>query len=378
MTLPIRKFLGEIPPYVPGKPIEEVARELGVADAIKLASNENPIGVSPAAREAIAGQLANLHRYPDSAAFELKAALAARLGRPAESIVLGNGSDEIITLCCLALLEPGLSAVAPRPGFSTYETAVKITGASLRAVDLKDFRQDLPAMARAVDETTRIVILNNPHNPTGSALSRDDLAAFLADLPPDVLVILDEAYIDFVTHAGVAWGLDWADGERPVAVVWTFSKIYGLAGLRIGYAVLPVELAQIFERIRMPFNINLPAQAGALAALSDTAFVEETRRLVAEGLAYFYRQFDQMGLWYRPSQANFVLVRIEPHPAAGGTDAALAAASPGLAAHQLLLREGVIIRPLDNYGLPDYIRVNVGRPEENQRFIEALARVLKR
>ncbi len=378
MTLPILKYLEEIPPYVPGKPVEEVARELGVADAIKLASNENPIGVSPAAREAVERRLADLHRYPDSAAFELKAALAARLGRPAESIVLGNGSDEIIALCCLALLEPGLSAVAPRPGFSTYETAVRITGATFREVDLKNFRQDLPAMARAVDETTRIVILNNPHNPTGSALGRADLAAFLADLPPDVLVVLDEAYIDFVTDADVARGLGWADGERPVAALWTFSKIYGLAGLRIGYAVLPIELAAVFERIRMPFNVSLPAQAAAQAALSDTAFYEQTRRMVADGLNYFYDQFQRLGLWYLPSQANFVLVRIEALPAAGGTDPAPAAAGPGMTAHQLLLREGVIVRPLDNYGLPNYIRVNAGRPEENRRFIEALQRVLRR
>jgi histidinol-phosphate aminotransferase len=378
MSLPILKYLGEIPPYVPGKPIEEVARELGVTDAVKLASNENPLGPSPAARAAVEKRLADLHRYPDSASFELKEALVRRLGRPAESIVLGNGSDEIIVLICLALLQPGLNAVAPRPGFSTYRTAVQLTGADLREVDLKDFRQDLPAMARAVDQSTRMVILNNPHNPTGSALTEAELNAFLADLPPDVLVVLDEAYIDFVTAAQVARGLNWADGERPVAALWTFSKIYGLAGLRIGYGVLPIELTAVFERIRMPFNLNLAAQAAALAALTDTDFFEKTRRLVMDGLNYFYENFDRMGLGYLPSQANFVMVRIEPHPAAGDPDSPLAGVGPGMAVHRLLLAEGVIVRPLDNYGLPDYIRVNAGLPQENRRFIQALERVLAR
>jgi len=377
MSLPILKYLKEIPPYVPGKPIEEVARELGITGAVKLASNENPRGMSPLARQAVVERLADGHRYPDSASFELREALVRRLGRPAESIVLGNGSDEIIVLCCLALLRPGLSAVAPRPGFSTYLTAVKMTGAEFREVDLTDFRQDLPAMARAVDETTRVVILNNPHNPTGSALTKAELTSFVRDLPPEVLVLLDEAYIDFA-GPDAARGLDLADGGRPVAALWTFSKAYGLAGLRVGYAVLPRELAAVVERIRMPFNLNSLAQAAALAALSDTDFYEETRRLVTDGLNYFYKSFDRMGLWYLPSEANFVLVKIEPHPTAGRPDPALADLSPAEAAHQLLLREGVIIRPLDNYGLPDHIRVNVGLPPENEKFIAALAKVLGR
>ncbi|MBU0515741.1 MAG: histidinol-phosphate transaminase [Proteobacteria bacterium] len=374
MPLPILEYLNEIPPYVPGKPIEEVAREMGITGAIKLASNENPRGMSPLARQAVAERLKNGHRYPDSASFELKEALVRRLGRPAESIVLGNGSDEIIVLICLALLQPGLSAVVPRPGFSTYRTAVRMTGATFREVDLSDFRQDLPAMARAVDETTRVVILNNPHNPTGSALTKAELNSFVRDLPPDVLVLLDEAYIDFAGPE-VARGLDLADGRRPVAALWTFSKIYGLAGLRVGYGVLPLDLAGVVERIRMPFNLNSLAQAAALAALGDTGFFEETRALVRRGLAYFYEKLEAQGVWCLPSEANFVLVKIEPHPARVGARAALAEMSPAQAAHQLLLREGVIVRPLDNYGLPQYIRVTVGLPEENQRFIAALAKV---
>lgn len=366
MALPINKHLEAIGPYVPGKPIEELAREMGIEGAIKLASNENPLGPSPAAVEAYRDAMANLHRYPDAASFDLRRALSRKFDRPENTIVLGNGSDEIMALIGLALLEKGTTVVAPSPGFSTYTTVTLIPGAELIEVPLKDNQQDLAAMAGAVDDSTRIVILNNPHNPTGGFVTEEELSLFLNDLPDDLLVILDEAYIDFATDPSLADGLDYLDGRVPVAALRTFSKAYGLAGLRVGYGFVPPELASIYERIRMPFNVNLPAQVAAVAALGDVEFYQRTRKMVTDGLSYLYGELDRLGLWHLESQANFVMIRVDEHPA------------KAKGVFDELLELGVIVRPLGSYGLPDHIRVNVGLARENERFISALAHVLKR
>ncbi len=351
----------ELEPYKPGKPIAELERELGITGAIKLASNENPLGPSPKAVEAMRRALGGLHRYPDGAGYELRQALARRFGVRFSQTAIGNGSDEIIEFLARAFIRPGLEAVAAAPSFLMYSKLVQVAGGRLREVPLKDFRIDLEAMLRAVTPRTRLVFVNNPDNPAGTALTRDELADFLEAVPPGVLVVLDEAYIDFATDPQVARGEDFLEHHTPVVVMRTFSKSAGLAGLRIGYALAPEEVIAAFDRVRQPFNTSTLAQVGALAALEDTDFLERTRRLVQEGLAAFYACFQELGLFYVPSQANFVLVRIGPRA--------------GQVA-QALLRRGVIVRHMGSYRLPEFLRISVGLPEENDRFIRELRAVL--
>lgn len=349
-------------PYKPGKPLEELERELGIKGAVKLASNENPLGPSPKAMEAVRAAAANLHRYPDGAGFELRSALARRFGLRLEQTCLGNGSDEIIEFLARAFIRPGQEALAAAPSFLMYSKLVQVAGGRLREVPLKDFRIDLPAMLAAITPQTRLVFINNPDNPAGTALSHDELAGFLDQVPEGVLVVLDEAYIDFVSDPQVADGVDFLDHPTPVVVMRTFSKSAGLAGLRIGYALGPEEVIAAFDRVRQPFNTSIPAQAGALAALEDREFLERTRSLVREGLQTFYRCFDGLGLPYVPSQANFVLVRIGPQ-AKEVCDA--------------LLQRGVIVRYMGSYQLPEYLRISVGLPEENQRLVQELSAMLQ-
>jgi len=358
---PIPPEIAALTPYEPGKPIEELERELGISGAIKLASNENPLGPSPKAIEAVRRGATRLHRYPDGAGFELRQALAARFGLQIDNVCLANGSNEIIEFLCRAFIRPGDDAVAAQYAFSMYEKLVAVAGGVLREVALDDFHIDLEAMLAAVGPRTRLVFVNSPHNPAGTAVTRAQFAAFLERLPGGVVVVVDEAYVDFASDPETLSGLEFLGHAKPVVVMRTFSKAYGLAGLRIGYGLAPAPIVAVFNRVRQAFNTSIPAQEGALAALSDEDFLRRAKEITWRGLRDFYACFERLGLWYAPSQANFVLTRIGPR--AGEV-------------FDQLLRRGVIVRKMHSYHLPEHLRVSVGLPEENARFIRELTDIL--
>ncbi|MCK9375419.1 MAG: histidinol-phosphate transaminase [Syntrophobacterales bacterium] len=357
----ILPHLSQLTPYQAGKPLEELERELGLTDAIKLASNENPLGPSPLALAAIRDGIENLHRYPDSHAFYLKADLARHLGLVPEQLILGNGSDEVLDMLVRALVPPGGEVVSTTHTFLMYDLLTQAVGGVFRAVPLNEMRVDLEAVARAVTPRTRLILLNNPNNPTGTAFSRREWETFLATVPATVTVVLDEAYIDFADDPEVPSCLDYLAEDRALVGLRTFSKVYGLAGLRIGYGFGPSELMDYLNRLRMPFNVNRLAQAAARAALQDTEFVARTKEVVLAGKDLVGRELTRLGLDFVPSQTNFILIRMP---------------RPGREVYQAMLREGVIIRAMDEYDFPDYIRVNMGRPEDNRRFLTALEKVL--
>jgi histidinol-phosphate aminotransferase len=357
----VPEHIRSIPPYVPGKPIEELERERGIRDSIKLASNENPLGPSPKALQALQRTLAGVHRYPDSAGYELVNKLAARHRLNPDQIVLGNGSDEIISMLARVFLQPGDEAIMPRPAFQMYEIETRAAAAVPVQVPLRELRTDLEAMADQVTGRTRLVFVNTPHNPTGGLVTRSELEAFMDRLPDTVLLVLDEAYIEFVRDPDGPDSLDYVRAGRAVAGLRTFSKAYGLAGLRVGYGVMPAAVAEVLGRVRPPFNVNLPAQAAAAAALDDAEFLAETLRVVHTGLDDLLAALTGLGLTCLPSQSNFIMIRVP---------------GEGRRFFEALLDRGVIVRPLASYGYPDWIRVSVGRPEENRRFIAALRQVL--
>lgn len=362
MKLNVPANILAIPAYVPGKPVEELERERGVRGAIKLASNENPLGPSPKAVKAARRALAGVHRYPESGGFELTCTLAARLNLAPGNLVLGNGSDDIIVMLATAFLQPGDEVIMARPSFAMYEIVARAAGAVPVEVPLADYCNDLAAMAGRVTSRTRMVFVNSPHNPTGSMVRRAAVEAFLAVLPTDVLLILDEAYIEFVRAPEHPDSRDYATGDRPVVGLRTFSKAYGLAGMRIGYGIMPAAVADILHRVRQPFNVSLPAQKAATAALDDRRFLSQTLRMVHDGVDFLYDSLRDLGLDCLPTQSNFLFFRV-PRPAQ--------------AVFEALLDRGVIVRPLAGYGYPEHLRVSVGRPEENLRFIEALRQVLE-
>ncbi|MFP3998553.1 MAG: histidinol-phosphate transaminase [Desulfobacterales bacterium] len=361
MKLQIPDYIEFIKPYKPGKPIEELEREYGISDSIKLASNENPLGPSPKAVAAMSDSMAKLHRYPDGNGYYLMERLAQRLGVKQANIVLGNGSDEIIGMLTRALLKAGDEAIMTSPSFLMYEIMVRSAGASPVFVPLKSLFADLDAMAGQINDKTRIIFLNNPVNPTGTIITKDDFKAFMQKVPDHVAVVIDEAYIEFASDPDCLDGLAYATGERAVVVLRTFSKAYGLAGIRIGYGVMPGELAGILHRVRQPFNANALAQAGALAALDDTEFLEKTVSLVRGELEFLYAGLEHLGVNYFPSEANFFLIDV-------GCDAEVF--------FEEMLRRGVIVRSMASYGYPEYIRINAGTREENRRFLEAFESVL--
>ncbi len=362
MKWPVPEYIRAIRPYVPGKPIEELEREFGIAGSIKLASNENPLGPSPKAMGAVTQAMGSLHRYPDGAGYGLVTAIADTLEVPTDRIVIGNGSDDIISLLAKGFLQPGDSAVMPVPSFLMYEISVRAAGADPVFVPLNQMAIDLDAIAHAVTSDTRMVFLCNPNNPTGSIIRKDVFLGFLDRLPDPVIVVIDEAYIEFARDPDCLQGLAHVGETRPVVVLRTFSKLYGLAGLRVGYGVMAPAVAAILHRIRQPFNVNSIAQAAAAAALGDEAFVRETLELVHRGLDDLYRGLDGLGLAYVPSQANFFLIKMERN-----ADRVF----------EEMLKQGVIVRSMTSYGFPDCIRINVGLPDENRRFLDALAVVCK-
>jgi histidinol-phosphate aminotransferase len=357
----IPEWIQRLAVYPPGMPLEELEREYGVSGSIKLASNENPFGPSPRAVEAIAQALGSLHRYPDGSGFYLRHALAKRFGVSADGIILGNGSNDIIELAARAFLRPGDEAVMAEQAFVIYHMVVQATGALPRIIPLRQFTHDLEAIARAITHATRLVFLANPNNPTGTIYKRDEWEDFLDAVPADVLVVADDAYADYVEDPDYPDSLAYQRRDRLLLTLRTFSKIYGLAGLRVGYGVGPLEVVEVLNRIRQPFNVNSLAQVAALAALGDEAHVERTRRNNIEGLAFLRAACERLGRPYVPSWANFLLIEV----------------GEGARVYEALLRRGVIARPMDVYGLPHHLRVTVGTPEENHRFVDCLAAVLE-
>jgi histidinol-phosphate aminotransferase len=362
MSLPLNSVLTSLPVYQPGRPIEEVARELGLdaGAVIKLASNENPLGPSRLGLAAMRNALRQVNLYPDGNGFYLKAKLAAKLGVSPANLILGNGSNEIIEMIGHALLASGAEVVVSQYGFAVYPIVTALFGGKLVTVPAKDYGHDLDAMRAAITPNTRVVFVANPNNPTGTCVGRADLDRFVKSIPENVLLALDEAYIEFLDEP-----LDLLPEIRSGAwsnlvLMRTFSKIYGLAGLRIGYGVGHPDFIAALEKIRQPFNANSVAQAGALAALDDTAHMEKTRRLNSRGLRLYARTFRKLGLEFVPSSANFILVRV----------------GDGRRVCEEMQKLGVIVRPMGGYQLPEWVRVSVGTPKENQRCIEALKTAL--
>jgi histidinol-phosphate aminotransferase len=358
----INPALNSLPVYQPGRPIEEVARELGLDpdSIIKLASNENPLGPSRLGLAAMRQALKQVNLYPDGNAFYLKQKLAAKLGVTPANLILGNGSNEVIEMVGHALLAPGAEVVVSQFCFAVYPIVTALFGAQLVIVPAKNHAHDLDAMLAAITPNTRIVFVANPNNPTGTTASREELARFVNAVPADVLLALDEAYIEFLNEP-----LDLLpviqNGSKPnLLLMRTFSKIYGLAGLRIGYGIGHPDFIAALEKIRQPFNINLVAQAGALAALDDTKHVEKTRKVNSRGLKLYARTFRKLGLEFVPSQANFILVRV----------------GDGQRVFGELQKLGVIVRPMGGYQLPEWVRISIGTPKENKRCLEALKTVL--
>jgi histidinol-phosphate aminotransferase len=361
MKLTVPQGIQGIAPYVPGKPIEELEREYGIQGSIKLASNENPLGPSPRAMAAVGRALTNLHRYPDGVGHDLTRRLSAKLGVDHRAIVLGNGSDEVIGMLARVFLQPGDEVILPQPSFLMYEIMTRAADAFPRMVPLRDLAIDLEAVADAVTPKTRMIFLCNPNNPTGTIFRRPGFERFLDRLPADVILVIDEAYIEFATDPDCPQGIDYLDCGRPLATLRTFSKAYGLAGLRIGYGVMPPEMASLLHRVRQPFNTGTLAQVGAIAALEDDAFLDQTLTLVHDGLADLQSALSRLGLRWFPTQSNFFLIDVN-------TDAD--------DVFQKMLEQGVIVRSMAAYGYPQHIRINVGRPEENERFVKALETVL--
>ncbi len=360
---PINRNLADLPTYQPGRPIEEVARELGLpaADIIKLASNENPLGPSPGALAAMQKVLANLNLYPDGNAFYLKQKLAEKLNLTPANLILGNGSNEIIEFVGHAYMAPGVDVVVSQYCFAVYPLVAKLFGASLVSVPARQYAHDLSAMFRAITPKTRVLFVANPNNPTGTVLPGKELAKFVRQIPSHVLLVLDEAYIEFLDSPADLLPLIRERAQANLLLMRTFSKIFGLAGLRLGYGLGHPELVAALEKARQPFNINSIAQAGALAALDDAGHIRRTRENNARGLQFFGKAFRKLKLEFLPSGANFVLVRV----------------GDGQRVFEAMQREGVIVRPMGGYQLPEWVRITVGTPEQNERCLVALRHLLQ-
>lgn len=350
-------------PYTPGKPVEELERELGIKGSIKLASNENPFGPSPKAITAIQEHLSQVHRYPDGDCYSLRRRLAERLGVQEEELVFGNGSNEIIELFVRTFLTREDEAVISESTFLVYRLILQAAGIGIRTVPLRDHRYDLDRFAKAIGVKTRALFIANPNNPTGTIVRREEWERLLEKVQPEVFIIMDEAYFEFVRDPEYPNSLDYRKKHPRLISLRTFSKVYGLAALRIGYGVCNAELAGYMNRVRQPFNVNGLAQVAATAALTDEEHVEKTIRNNREGIAFLTQEIEKIGLKPIPSQANFVAVEV-------GEEAE--------SLYRALLKEGVIVRHLQAFGLPNAIRVTVGLPAENERFVKALRKVLGR
>lgn len=360
------EYIRAIAPYQAGRPIAEVAREFGLDEAsiVKLASNENPFGVPESAVKAMQAAAAELGRYPDANAFDLKEALARRYDVPASWLTLGNGSNDLLEIAAHAFVSAGQSVVYAQYSFAVYALATQGVGARAIVVPAVDYGHDLDAMLAAIVEDTRLIFIANPNNPTGTFIPASKIAAFLDKVPANVIVMLDEAYNEFLQPEDQFESANWVRTYPNLVVSRTFSKAYGLAGLRVGFAIAQPEVTDLMNRIRQPFNVNSMAQAAAIAALNDTAFLEKGALNNAAGYRQFTEAFDQLGLEYVPSHGNFVLVKV------GDDDQA------GARVNLALLKQGVIVRPVGAYGLPQWLRISIGLPKENAAFLAALNKAL--
>ncbi|MEA3560434.1 MAG: histidinol-phosphate transaminase [Candidatus Omnitrophota bacterium] len=362
MTKLARKDILQITPYLPGKPIEELKRDLGLEQVIKLASNENALSPSKKVVSAVKNGLNQLNRYPDGSCYYLKRKLAERLGFNPANLIIGNGSDEIIGLAVRAFLNPGEEIVVARPTFLIYEIVAQIAGARIRYVPLKNLRYNLSSMADAVTKKTKFVFIANPDNPTGTYVTEDEVRLFLSKVPPGVIVYFDEAYFEFANFAGFPNTLKLIN-KRNIITTRTFSKAYSLAGLRIGYGLANKEIINCLNRVREPFNVNSIAQIAALAALDDRQHLRQTLKMVKEGKKYIYKELDKIGLKYIPSVTNFILVDV---------------GKKTRVIFNKLLKRGIIVRDMRAWGLNKFIRVTVGTMKENKKFINALRGLLHR
>lgn len=352
----IREDINTIDAYKPGKPIKEVEREFGIKNAVKLASNENPLGPSPLALRAIRKVLRGINRYPEGTCFYLKKAVAKVLGVNEENLLFGNGSDELIDIILKVIKAPDAEIVTGDITFVEYKIVGAVNGFTVRTVPLNDFTFDLKAIKNAITKNTRAIFIANPNNPTGTYVTAREVKALLEEIPNDILLVFDEAYIEFVEENDFPDLIPLIE-KANIAILRTFSKIYGLAGLRVGYMVADAGFVKAAERIRQPFNVNALAQSAALAALDDKAFVEKTRNLVRREKQYLYNAFDKLGIWFKRSAANFIFVHTQ-------TDMEKL--------YLKLLKKGVIIREMSSYNLNNYARITIGTRAENRRLIRTL------
>lgn len=362
MKLSVSDNIKNLIPYPPGKPLKELEREYGISDSIKMASNENSLGPSPKAVQAIAQALTNLHRYPDGSCYYLATSLADRLGVKVDELVFGNGSNEIIELLVGAFVSSGDEVISSQPSFLVYQTMVQARDGINRVVPLRDMHHDLEAILTHINDKTRLIFLDNPNNPTGTVFNKGEFESFLSRVPETVIVVLDEAYVDFVDPALQLDVRDYLDSNTAVVGLRTFSKAYGIAGLRVGYGIMNAEIADYLHRVRQPFNVNELAQVGALASLNDEEFYQKTLSMTKDGISWLTREITNLGCKTFPTQTNFFLVDV-------GLDAKLL--------YNKMLTRGVIVRAMNAYGYPSYIRITVGLPTENERLVKALAETLE-
>ncbi len=355
-------YVRAIAPYQPGKPVSELAREMGLDEnnIIKLASNENPMGCSPLAKQAVEREMRDVARYPDSNGFAIKEAIAKHCSVSPAQIVLGNGSNDVLEMVAKAMLHPGSSSVYAQHAFVVYPLAVQAMGATPIVVPAQIFGHDLDAMVAAIRSDTRVLWIANPNNPTGTFIESDALKRAIARVPSRVIVVVDEAYSEYLSDALRGNTVAWLREFPNLVITRTLSKAYGLAGLRIGYALMHADTAEILNRVRQPFNVSSVAQAAALAGLADQQFVRESAAANAKGMVQITQGVTRLGLSYIPSHGNFVTVKV------GAADEI----------YQRLLRKGVIVRPVAGYGMPEYLRVTIGLPQENERFLSALSESL--
>ena len=363
MSIQAPQHIQKIAPYQGGKPITELAREmnLNVEDIVKLASNENPLGISPKADYAIQEAILDIARYPDGNSFALREAVSHKFSVAPEQIVFGNGSNDILELVARAYLTSDSEVIYSQHAFAVYPLVTQAMGAKGVVVPAKDFGHDLSAMLAAVTDKTSLIFIANPNNPTGTLLAKDALYAFLQQVPQHVLVVLDEAYDEYLSAEHKSEAIAWLKEFENLVISRTFSKAYGLAGLRIGFGLCHSQVADMMNRVRQPFNVNSVAQAAAVASLADDDFVERSYALNQAGMAQLKQGFEQLGLTYIPSFANFISVKV-------GDAAAI---------NQKLLQNGVIVRPVANYEMPEYLRVSIGLFSENAKFLEVLTKILK-
>lgn len=354
-------FVGDLIPYVPGKPVEELEREFGISGAVKIASNENPLGPSPLAEKAISEAVHNLHRYPDGDAFYLKEKLSKKLGVKPETVIFGNGSNDVIDIAARTFMQPGDEAIFGEYAFIVYPIVTKAVGAKAVVSPMPDYTHNLRDMHSRITDNTKIIFIANPNNPTGTMVKRAEFEWFIENVPSHILVLVDEAYFEYVDDKDYPDSLAYHKSGKSILTARTFSKIYGLAGLRLGYGIANEELISHMQRVRHPFNSNSLAQIGAIAALDDTEHIERTKRINREGLNYVSQELDKLEIPYAPSYTNFVLIDLKDNP---------------MPVYNELLKEGVIVRPVIGYGLKTHLRVTIGTQEENERFVAGIKKVL--